>query len=55
MDVLFYLILISILINCNLFEINAQNYCESIADCSGSDQICFENECKCGPNPIIKN
>ncbi len=47
MNALFYLILISTLINCNLFEINAQNYCES---CSSSEKICYKNQCKCGPN-----
>jgi hypothetical protein len=50
MYALFYLILILTLINCNLFEINAQNWCESVADCSGSEKICFKNKCKCGPN-----
>ncbi len=47
MDVLFYLILISTLINCNLFKINAQKSCKS---CLGSNEFCFNNGCKCGPN-----
>ncbi len=50
MNVLFYLILISTLINFNLFEINAENSCKSIAECFSFKKFCFENECKCGPN-----
>jgi len=56
MDVLFYLILISTLINFNCFGINAQNSsinnisCNTVNDCLDTNRLCLNNQRKFGPN-----
>jgi uncharacterized membrane protein YgcG len=51
---IFSLILFTIIFSINYNRCEGKNlsiiFCSSINDCSKLNQICFNNECKCGPN-----